>query len=64
MRRYLLAAVTSGVWLLLLVVAGASWAAVSITRSQVVISLRGASAIVARDPFRPPDAPLSIHLSP
>jgi alpha-glucosidase (family GH31 glycosyl hydrolase) len=51
MRRYLLAAVTSVVstWL---VFAATSSAAVSVSRSRVVVSLPGASAIVDRDPFR------------
>jgi alpha-glucosidase (family GH31 glycosyl hydrolase) len=52
MRRYLLAAATSAVWFLSLVLAAASSAAVSITSSRVVVSARGASAIIEPDPFR------------
>jgi alpha-D-xyloside xylohydrolase len=50
MRRYVLTAVTSVVWVLLF--AGVGSAAVSIGHTRVVVSLRGASAIVDRDPFR------------
>ena len=48
-RRYLLAAVALGV---LLGPAAASRAAVSIGNSRVIVSARGAAAIVDRDPFR------------
>ncbi len=48
MRRYLLPAVTLAV---LLAPAGESCAAVSISQSRIVVGVRGAAAIVDRDPF-------------